>query len=414
MSISNVSVFLPGSNKPLQALPSVQSESTAQEAPLKDSVTLGNNSTNAGTYKIKRVMSIADIVLRSPGTTVQRPENILDDPYIASMFRCLQGTVPVEGDMLHYWVQAYKGKLTEADRSAYAEAVARYEARFEDTPDMLQQCYGFSADFDYLLSFSQQAQSPIYLSHIQDIVGLEKIPNTKYGGIDADFGRFWSDNSPAFTYHAFKISGQTLALRVDSRDGGIFSGGRVWSAALDGKLVSLQMEEGRLVATDEDGKVTYLPLNSASKKYDENGESRDINIKIGEADSDQKVPSPDADQDALKEMNVLTQDIGAALGNFFGKTMGIKSPFAVIFGSDGLLSLDKDALSSMELESAKQVLEEINHSLAAEKAGKNTESMLSPALTGIAEKFTSLKDVIGKFHDKSLIPTDGVLFGMIL
>jgi len=37
--------------------------------------------------------------------------------------------------------------------------------------------------------------------------------------------------------------------------------------------------------------------------------------------------------------------------------------------------------------------------------------MLSPALTGIAEKLGALKEVMGSIHDKSLIPKE-VRFGV--
>jgi len=37
--------------------------------------------------------------------------------------------------------------------------------------------------------------------------------------------------------------------------------------------------------------------------------------------------------------------------------------------------------------------------------------MLSPVLTGVAEKFVALKEVMGKIHDKSLVPKE-VRFGV--
>jgi hypothetical protein len=36
----------------------------------------------------------------------------------------------------------------------------------------------------------------------------------------------------------------------------------------------------------------------------------------------------------------------------------------------------------------------------------------SPALIGIADKLLALKEVMGSIHDKSLIPKDGVVFGV--
>ena len=99
------------------------------------------------------------------------------------------------------------------------------------------------------------------------------------------------------------------------------------------------------------------------------------------------------------------------LGEFFGKQMGIKNPFEIVFGKDGLLSLNGNVLLSVESEAIKQVLADINRYLVAEEAGEDTEGMLSPVLTGIAEKFASLKEVMGKLHDKSLIPKE-VRFGV--
>jgi len=99
------------------------------------------------------------------------------------------------------------------------------------------------------------------------------------------------------------------------------------------------------------------------------------------------------------------------LGEFFGKQMGIKNPFEIVFGNDGLLSLNGNVLLSVESEAIKQVLADINRYLVAEEAGEDTEGMLSPVLTGIAEKFASLKEVMGKLHDKSLIPKE-VRFGV--
>ena len=100
----------------------------------------------------------------------------------------------------------------------------------------------------------------------------------------------------------------------------------------------------------------------------------------------------------VQEMKELTQDIGASLGNFFGETLGIENPFALIFGSDGLMSLDKGTLSTLEADKVKQVLDCLNAYFTAEKAGEDTESMLSPELADIAEKLLALKEVKGKIH----------------
>jgi hypothetical protein len=120
-----------------------------------------------------------------------------------------------------------------------------------------------------------------------------------------------------------------------------------------------------------------------------------------------QILSPDADKAALQEMGDLTQDIGTALGKFFGETMGIRNPFAVTFGQDGRLSLSVGTLSSMESDAVKKVLEDINCYLIADEAGEDTEGMLSGELSGIGEKLVALKEVQDKFHNKSLLPKEG-------
>jgi len=92
--------------------------------------------------------------------------------------------------------------------------------------------------------------------------------------------------------------------------------------------------------------------------------------------------------------------------------MGIENPFTVMFGRDGLLSLAGGELSAIETQAIQDVLKEVNAYLTADKAGEETEGMLSPVLTGVAEKFASLKEVMGKLHDKSLVPKDGLRFGV--
>ena len=139
---------------------------------------------------------------------------------------------------------------------------------------------------------------------------------------------------------------------------------------------------------------------------DEHGDVKEYahSVIIESGTDDYRIESEEADQAALAEMETLSQDIGAALGEFFGKTMGMESPFNVLFGSDGLLSLGENSLSSVNLQAAKQVLEDINRYLVADEAGEDTEGMLSGALTGIGEKLIALKEVQDKIHDKSLLP----------
>jgi hypothetical protein len=125
-----------------------------------------------------------------------------------------------------------------------------------------------------------------------------------------------------------------------------------------------------------------------------------------------QILSPDADRAALAEMDMLTQDIGTALGNFFGATMKIENPFGMMFGADGLLSFEGGALSSLESDAVKQVLDDMNRYLSAEEAGEDASGMLSPELTGMGEKLLALKEVQGKIHDKSLLPKEGILFAV--
>jgi len=147
---------------------------------------------------------------------------------------------------------------------------------------------------------------------------------------------------------------------------------------------------------------------------DEHGDVKEYahSVVIEQGASGYRIESEKADQAALQEMETLQQDIGNALGDFFGKTMGLKSPFSITFGSDGLLSLDVGSLSSFDANAVRDVLKNLNSYLDAEKAGEDTEGMLSPVLTGIGEKFVALKEVQDKIHDKSLLPKGGMRFAL--
>jgi len=145
----------------------------------------------------------------------------------------------------------------------------------------------------------------------------------------------------------------------------------------------------------------------------EHGDVKEFRHKIITSGFNYEVLSPDADRVALHEMEMLTRELGSALGNFFGNGLGIENSFGIIFGSKGLLSLDKGTLETVEADAIKQMLAEINDYLTAEEAGEETAGILSsPALIGIAEKLLALKEVMGNIHDKSLIPKDGVVFGV--
>jgi hypothetical protein len=144
----------------------------------------------------------------------------------------------------------------------------------------------------------------------------------------------------------------------------------------------------------------------------EHGDVKEFKHEIVSTSFNYEILSPDADRAALEEMEMLTWDIGTALGEFFGKTMGIENPFAVIFGSDGMLSLNKGSLSSLETQAVQKVLKEVNKYLTADAAGEDTEGMLNPVLTDIAEKFVAMKEIQEKLHDKSHIPKKGMVFGV--
>jgi hypothetical protein len=146
---------------------------------------------------------------------------------------------------------------------------------------------------------------------------------------------------------------------------------------------------------------------------DEHGDVQEYKHHIVAKGFGYEIFSPDADRAALAEIAQLSAEIGSALGDFFGKQMGIESPFSLIFGNDGLLSLgDAISLTSAESQAVKDVLDELNAFLRAEEAGEDTEGMLSPQLTSIGEKFLALKAAQDRIHDKSLLPKDGVRFGV--
>jgi hypothetical protein len=140
---------------------------------------------------------------------------------------------------------------------------------------------------------------------------------------------------------------------------------------------------------------------------DEHGDVKEFKHKIVETGFfGYDILSPDADRAALMEIELLSREIGMSLGDFFGKHMGIESPFTIIFGKDGLLSLDASELTQEQSAAIMQVLEELNAYFRAERAGEDTEGMLSPRLSGLAEKFLALSELQDKIHDKSLLTKD--------
>jgi len=168
------------------------------------------------------------------------------------------------------------------------------------------------------------------------------------------------------------------------------------------------------VFTYKPGAYQDLALAILDAHDDEHGDVQEyrhsVIIESGIAGGQYRVESPDADKAALQELAELTQEIGIALGDFFGETMRIESPFNIIFASDGLLLLNSDLLSSVESQTIQKVLENINHFLLAEEAGEDTEGMLPPQLTGIGEKLLALKEAKDRILDKSLLPKEGVGF----
>ncbi|MGL4944017.1 MAG: hypothetical protein ACRC46_12600 [Thermoguttaceae bacterium] len=134
------------------------------------------------------------------------------------------------------------------------------------------------------------------------------------------------------------------------------------------------------------------------------------NVIIGGLDKSDAytIQSKDADAAAAREMNELTQDIGVALSNFFGKTLKIDSPFSIVFDMNGGLDLGEgSSLSVNNLRMVKNAIEEVNNFLAAEEAGDDVpENAISSELRGVAEKLITLKGVKDKFHDQSQVPTE--------
>jgi hypothetical protein len=146
---------------------------------------------------------------------------------------------------------------------------------------------------------------------------------------------------------------------------------------------------------------------------DEYGNVQKFNHHIIATGFNYQVFSPDADRATLAEIAELTAEIGSALGDFFGKTMVIENPFTLLFGNDGLLSLGEEgALTTVESQEVRQVLDELNRYLQAEKAGEETEGMLPPELMGMGEKLFALQEAKERILDKSLLPKDGVRFGV--
>jgi len=143
---------------------------------------------------------------------------------------------------------------------------------------------------------------------------------------------------------------------------------------------------------------------------DEHGDVKEFKHELITSNGSFEIFSPEADKAALKEMEGLTKDVGTALGNFFGKTMGIKNPFEIKFGVDGLLSMTgMSALTKEESQVVQKALGDVNRYLLS---GEDTTGKMPPELIGIADKLLELKDAQDKIHDKSLLPEKGIRFSI--
>jgi hypothetical protein len=126
-------------------------------------------------------------------------------------------------------------------------------------------------------------------------------------------------------------------------------------------------------------------------------------------DSNYKIVSPDADAAILLEIKGLMHDIGSAQGDFF-RGMAIDSPFSLMFGEDGLISLGEHSLSALESQTMREALEEVNEYLLADRAGEDTDGMFSDRISGIAQKLLTLKGLQDRILDRSLLPEGGIRF----
>ena len=143
---------------------------------------------------------------------------------------------------------------------------------------------------------------------------------------------------------------------------------------------------------------------------DEHGDVKEFKHEIITSNGRFEIFSPEADKAALKEVEVLSKEIGTALGNFFGKTMGIENPFEIQFGAEGLLSMTGlSALTREELQVVQKALSDVNRYLLS---GEDTKGTMSPELLGIADKLLELKEAQDKVHDKSLLPKEGIRFAI--
>ena len=81
-----------------------------------------------------------------------------------------------------------------------------------------------------------------------------------------------------------------------------------------------------------------------------------------------RIESKEADETALREIESLTNDIGAFLHDFIGKTLNIVQPFSLVFDFQRFTLSEADALVPKDA-AVKQMLDELNQFLVDEEAG---------------------------------------------
>jgi hypothetical protein len=124
-----------------------------------------------------------------------------------------------------------------------------------------------------------------------------------------------------------------------------------------------------------------------------------------------QIESQEADEAALREIATLTNDIGAFLSDFFGKTWNINDPFTLVFHSNEFQLLDADFLSQTDSEAVEKVLEDLNKFLIADETEDDSDDKLPGKYPpDMGDKLMALKESLEKLHDKSRFPKEGILF----
>ena len=121
-----------------------------------------------------------------------------------------------------------------------------------------------------------------------------------------------------------------------------------------------------------------------------------------------RIESKEADEAALREMESLTNDIGAFLRDFVGKTLNVNQPFGLVFDFNRFTLIGADALAPKDTAAVQQMLDDLNQFLVDEELGHDAK--LSEKYTGLGDKLMALKEAKSKFHDQSLLSKDGIHF----